>query len=174
VVFELSVGPSYYVFDAKCIDRGGAVFRHVCRAGGYYALLDGGSDGDPGFAVWYNDPEKALEELGAWPGEFSEAFGVTLRLCINEASGIAVLADDRVEGRVYVFPYFDWRLRYVKGPAFITTHSLLKALVGYFGNGENALTALALVRLCLSAWGRSGHLPRPTSKASSAGGGTPR
>lgn len=156
MVFKLSVGPSYYVFDAKCIDRGGAVFRHVCRAGGYYALLDGGSDGDPGFAVWYNDPEKALEELDAWPGESSEAFGATLRLCINEASGIAVLASGRVERRVYVFPYFDWRLRYVRGPAFMLTHSLLRALTSYFGDGKSATTALALIRLCrASARGES-------------------
>jgi len=147
VTFNVGIGLAYYAFKARCVDRGGA--EHVCNTdGSYYVLLNKGGYIDPGFAIWYNDPEKALEELGIRPEESGEVFGATLRLCVSEARGIAVLVSDRVENRVYVFPHFDWRLRYVRGLAFVATHNLARALVSYFGNGRDALAALALARLC--------------------------
>ena len=61
MTLNVGIGLAYYAFKARCVDRGGA--EHVCSTkDGYYALLHRGGDADPGFAVWYNDPEKARSE----------------------------------------------------------------------------------------------------------------
>jgi len=140
--------------DAKCANRGDVeYFRYICKTeDGYYVWLDGGNDSDPGFAVWYNDSERAKNELDTSRdldgGGSNYAYSSVLRLCVDEKRGIAVLKSDLVEGLVYVFANFDWRPRKVKGLAFMTTRGLLRALTGYFGKGKDALTALALIRLC--------------------------
>jgi len=116
---RFKLGMSYYAFNARCIDGGSVGLRHICKTkDGYYALFY--RDGDPGYAVWYNDSKKAEEELGAsqnldGPGG---VFGAKLHLCINEKRAIAALVTSQIEGLVYVFHYFDWRLGKIVGPAF--------------------------------------------------------
>jgi len=133
---------SLHKFDVLCAAAEG---RRICRTeSGYYVVFDNADRGDPGRIVWYNDEALAREELGAdLPAEAKPE----VRLCVDWRRNVAVVTTSFAKGLVYAFAYFDLRRGKLVGLAFPAAR-LPWALASYFGSARDALTVVALARLC--------------------------
>jgi len=133
---------SLHKFDVLCAAAEG---RRICRTeSGYYVVFDNADRDDPGRIIWYNDEKLAKDEHGIdLPAEVKSE----MRLCVDWRRNIAIAATSFAKDLVYVFAYFDLRRGKLVGLAFPAAR-LPWALAGYFASARDALTVVALARLC--------------------------
>jgi len=92
-------------YDVECAVKIGAEFfyRYGCSFEGGYVVVEGFPDAAT-FAAWYRNAE-AADKDGRLVKD-GERVRARLQLCADVGAAIAVLALDRLAGRVYIFDGF--------------------------------------------------------------------